>query len=490
MKNTISKLLALALVFALCFSFVGCGLFNQSSKEEDDTIYVGNTAGTTGALASIGVPFNLGIEAALEAYNAKGGFNGRKVALKHYDDEGVATNSQSLMEKLIHEDEVFAVVGNYGGYAVNVNLDMLKENGVPMIYAAAGNDSLYNENATSADDKVIFPVQPLYITEGRSLILRAFGKALNEDGTAAGGLSAIKVGVLYGKDEGSVGMVTGIKAEAQNLPESKKNNIVYSEVTGQDYLAAAQALVNAGCDTIIVTIVGVNFVPALTALVDAGFTAITYGETTIKRSVLTTYSNASASVLNDSTTTVLTENGSKILTNLNVYAQGWLDLSSTTYVYNEDTPLCNAYKNSPYGALYTNGVANFNEEYWEVAENIYNYAASLNDDQIDAWAMSYNSFALAGYIAGDLFCQGLAQLQAEGKELTRENYVAVMESKEFKIAMADMISYQNGSRTGVESFAVSLFFDVADYGQVYHSASSVSVAGLMSLEELKALISE
>ena len=482
MKKNIVKIFALILALSLCFTITGCELFPQ----KDDTIYVGNTAGTTGALATIGVPFNLGIEAAFAAYNAKGGFNGRNVVLKHYDDEGVATNSTSLMEKLIHEDEVFAVVGNYGGYAVNVNLDMLKENKVPMIYAAAGNDSLYNENATSAEDKAIFPVQPLYITEGRSLILRAFGKAFNEDASLTGSLGATKVGVLHGKDEGSVGMVKGMKMEAENLPEAKKNNIVYSEVTGTDYLAAAQALVNAGCDTIIVTIVGVGFVPALTALVDAGFVAFEYAGTTYKRNVLTTYSNASASALNDATTTLLTESGSKILTNLNVYAQGWLDISGTV-LYNEDTPLVQAYKNSKYGALYANGIPNFSAEYWVVAENIYNYAASLNDPTIDAWAMSYNSFALAGYIAGDLFCQGLAQLQAEGKELTRKNYVAIMESKEFKIAMSDMISYANGSRTGVENFSVSLFFDVADYGQAYHSASSVAVCGLKSLEELREL---
>ena len=489
MKKNIVKIFALILTLSLCFTLASCEFLNSLFPPKDDTIYVGNTAGTTGALATIGVPFNLGIEAAFAAYNAKGGFNGRKVALKHYDDEGVATNSTSLMEKLIHEDEVFAIVGNYGGYAVNVNLDMLKENQVPMIYAAAGNDALYNENATSAEDKVIFPVQPLYITEGRSLILRAFGAAFNADYSLTGSLGATKVGVLYGKDEGSVGMVAGIRMEAENLPEAKKNNIVYSEVNGTDYLAAAQALVNAGCDSIIVTITGVAFVPALTALVDAGYVAMEYAGVTYKKNVLTTYSNASASALNDAVTTLLTENGSKILSNLNIYAQGWLDISGDV-LYNEDTPLVQAYKNSEYGALYADGIPNFSAEYWVVAENIYNYAASLNDTSINAWAMSYNSFALAGYIAGDLFCQGLAQLQAEGKELTRENYVAIMESKEFKIAMSDMISYTNGARTGVENFSVSLFFDVADYGYAYHSASSVAVCGLKSLDELRALVGE
>lgn len=67
MKTIFSRILALALIVSLCFSIVGC-----NNKNKDDTIYVGNTAATTGAGASIGVPFNIGIQAAFAAYNAEG----------------------------------------------------------------------------------------------------------------------------------------------------------------------------------------------------------------------------------------------------------------------------------------------------------------------------------------------------------------------------------------------------------------------------------
>ena len=329
MKNTFTKILSLALVALMCLMpLSGCG-----EKTEDDTIYVGNTAGITGALASIGVPFNLGINAAFAEYNANGGFNGRKVALKHYDDEGVATNSVALMEKLIHEDEVFAIVGNYGGYAANVNLDIIKENEVPMIYAAAGIDALYNENATSFGDKCIFPVQPLNKTEGRSLIIRAFASAIKEDGeTLTGGLGATKVAVLSNQDEASQGMLAGIKIEAESLPESKKNNIVYQNVSGSDFGAAATAIVAAGCDTVIVTVTGTSFIPALNALAQANFTG----------KVLTSYNNADAGVLNEGGK--LSEAGLGIMSKMTIYAQGWLDVTSTTYVYNRDTTLFKTYK--------------------------------------------------------------------------------------------------------------------------------------------------
>ena len=135
------RIAALALALAmLVTALAGCG---AKGKEElkgvtEDTILVGNTAGTTGALATIGGPFNVGIEAAFAAYNAAGGFNGKSVKLQHYDDGGVATNSVTLTEQLIHEDEVFAIVGNFASNCVAANLPVIKEANVPMVYAAAG----------------------------------------------------------------------------------------------------------------------------------------------------------------------------------------------------------------------------------------------------------------------------------------------------------------------------------------------------------------
>ena len=486
MKHTFTKLLSLSLVVVmLLLTFTACQPKEDEAKlstevYEGDVIYVGNTAGTTGTLASIGVPFNLGIEAAFAEYNANGGFNGRTVALKHYDDKGVATNAVPLMEKLIHEDEVFAIVGNYGGYAVNVNLDILKENCVPMIYAAAGVDALYNDNATSDGDRSIFPVQPLNMTEGRSLIVRAFASALDGD-QLTGGLGATKVGVIANQDEASQGILRGIKLEADTLPASKRDNIIYQDVPGSDFGAAATAIVSGGCDTVIVTVTGTSFISALTALAQANFTG----------NVLTTYNNASAGALNGSDNK-MTEAGLEIMSKMTIYAQGWLDVTSSTYVYNADTPLFRTYKAQD-SALYGNGVTGFTESYWKVAEAIFNYGYTV--DKGTAWAMSYNSYALAGYIAGNMFCEALEALERSGKELTRANLVEIMETTELPVAMAGTISYANGARTGVEQFSVAVFVDTSDssFGELAtkdHVASSVPFTGLQTIDDLKAYITE
>ena len=490
------KILALLLALVMVFSLVACGNTDKPVETNDpaqtgdpgtttpvetkdpapaeelagvtaDTIWVGNTAGTTGALATIGGPFNIGIEAAFAAYNAQGGFQGKSVALKHYDDGGVATQSVTLMEQLIHEDEVFAIVGNFAATCVAANLPIIKEAGVPMVYAAAGNDELLNENAQGAD-RGIFPVQPLNHTEGRMLILRAFAPA------DKGGLGGTKVGVLTNTDEASQTMLEGIKAEAEGL--AQKDAITYQNVTSSDFSAAINAFKAAGCDLVVIAVTGANFTSALTAMANANYYV----------PVLTTFNNANAGVLNDSATTILADQYMDVLTNIPIYAQAWLDITSTEYFYNEaDSALFQGY--AALGLTIEGlGMAGFKEEYWTVAENIYSYCAAQGMD--NAFAMSYDSYALAGYIAGDLFCQGLAELEAQGKELTRANYIDVMESKDFQIAMADTISFANGMRSGVQSFALTQFYDAFAVNGTYHSAASATVFGLTSIDEYRAIL--
>ena len=44
----------------------------------DTEILIGNTAATTGAFATVGEPFNVGLNVALKMYNDMGGFGGKK----------------------------------------------------------------------------------------------------------------------------------------------------------------------------------------------------------------------------------------------------------------------------------------------------------------------------------------------------------------------------------------------------------------------------
>lgn len=489
MKNTFTKLLSLALALILALGVLAACTGNNggdnTNKHPDvrtdeadvlkgitgDTIWVGNTAGTTGGLAGIGKPFNLGIQAAFDVYNKAGGYNGKSIKLKHYDDGGLAENSGTLLEKLIHEDEVFALVGHFGSYAVDVTLETLIDEEVPMIYAAAGNEELLNEAANTLGEMGIVPIQPLNKTEGRMLILRAFAPA------DKGGLAAKKVGVIANSNEASQSLLAGIKDEMAGLPADKRDNVIIQEVSSTDYSAAVNALKAAGCDVVVLTVIGADYLTALTTMANVDY----------KCTVLTSYNNANAAVFN--LNNALQEQYYSVFETMNIFAQAWLDISSTEYVYKDET---SALYNM-YAAFGLNnggaGVAGFTEEYWEVANNIYNYAVSINDPT--AFAMSYDSYALAGYIAGNLFCQAMEELEKSGLPLARANLVHILESKEYKIAMADALSFANGMRSGVQSFALTWVFDanLVDSTKA-HQATSATVHGLMSIEDYRALLNQ
>ena len=97
-----------------------------------DTIYIGNTAATSGAFAAVGIPFNAGLEAALKTYNDAGGYQGKTVKLVHYDDGfdaaqvtagGLLTESfyPATLESRLHRGlfacgELLDIDGPCGGY--------------------------------------------------------------------------------------------------------------------------------------------------------------------------------------------------------------------------------------------------------------------------------------------------------------------------------------------------------------------------------------
>ena len=245
MKKFLSLLLAAAM---LCTLLVGCGSKNNDSNGDykpfvevqgvsDDTILVGNTAATTGAYATVGVPFNAGMEAAFKAYNDAGGFQGKSIVLKHYDDGFDGAQGMTYTKQLVETDKVFAIVGHFGTNTVGATLDYLKEKGVPMVYAATGIDDLYQEGA-KGNDAVIYSVQPIYSAEGRVLLARAV--APKADGMGLGGT---KVGVIATTDDAGAGLLAGVKRENEDL--KAQLTVQEVEASATDFSAAVNVLKNA-----------------------------------------------------------------------------------------------------------------------------------------------------------------------------------------------------------------------------------------------------
>lgn len=441
------KLISILLVLAFVFAFAACGLTDDTQGGEnvegdgyapfvdvqgvtEDTIYVGNTAATTGDYATVGVPFNAGMEAAFKEYNDAGGFQGKSIKLVHYDDGFDAAQGLTYTKTLVETDNVFAIVGHFGTNTVGATLDYLKEKGIPMVYAATGIEDLYQEGATG-NDKVIYPVQPIYNSEGRVLLARALAPV--EGGYGLGGT---KIGVIYTSDDAGTGLKYGVDKQNETL----KAEIVAQEVdaAATDFSAAVNVLKNGGCDVVIACMNQAPLATLMSSMRDANYDV----------NVVTSYVNASAVTLG-----ALVDNGS-ITADRTVYSTAWLDTSTEEGM-----------------AGYMTFAAAMSA--WEL-EN----GGSGSDNAL-------NSYAMAGYIAGNLFVQALTALDKAGLELNWVNFNDIMEATEFSIPMGGSINFANGDRLAITSLALNTISLEKDATGNY--ALQV-VSPIMSLDDVLATI--
>ena len=441
------KLISILLVLAFVFAFAACGLTDDTQGGEnvegdgyapfvdvqgvtEDTIYVGNTAATTGDYATVGVPFNAGMEAAFKEYNDAGGFQGKSIKLVHYDDGFDAAQGLTYTKTLVETDNVFAIVGHFGTNTVGATLDYLKEKGIPMVYAATGIEDLYQEGATG-NDKVIYPVQPIYNSEGRVLLARALAPV--EGGYGLGGT---KIGVIYTSDDAGTGLKYGVDKQNETL----KAEIVAQEVdaAATDFSAAVNVLKNGGCDVVIACMNQAPLATLMSSMRDANYDV----------NVVTSYVNASAVTLG-----ALVDNGS-ITADRTVYSTAWLDTSTEEGM-----------------AGYMTFAAAMSA--WEL-EN----GGSGSDNAL-------NSYAMAGYIAGNLFVQALTALDKAGLELNWVNFNDIMEATEFQVPMGGTINFANGDRLAITSLALNTISLEKDATGNY--ALQV-VSPIMSLDDVLASI--
>ena len=171
------KLVKLGLITLVALSLAACSTTKSEDAAQgitDTEVLIANCAATSGPFAPVGVPFNAGIEAYEKYMNDKGGVNGRMIKFIHSDDEFDPVKGKACLQNMVETEKVFAIVGHFGTPVVAATIQDLKEFGIPAVYFATGIGQLYNDNATGSD-RNIFPVQPIYRTEGQIMVARAVG---------------------------------------------------------------------------------------------------------------------------------------------------------------------------------------------------------------------------------------------------------------------------------------------------------------------------
>lgn len=273
----------------------GNGEKQYSQGVTDTTIKIANSAATSGAYAPVGVPFNAGIQAYLDMVNEAGGIDGRKIEFLHTDDEFDPVKGKAALQNFVEDEKVFAIVGHFGTPVVGATIEDLKDYGIPSVYFATGIGQLYAEGAkTNADGYNIFPVQPIYTTEGQIMVARGVGY-----------FNATKIGIIYTNDDAGKDMLTGAEAKCKEL------GIEYQaeQVTAgsSDVSAAVTAIKNSGADFIVCASIQATMPTIVKELAAQGNTA----------PVITTYVNVS-----DAIPPLV---ASDIKGKFDVYGNGWVD---------------------------------------------------------------------------------------------------------------------------------------------------------------------
>lgn len=106
----------------------------------DDTIKIGTFGPITGANYAFGRLTMNGLETLFDDINAAGGVNGRTLELVRVDDQCDPAGSIAAVRKLIHDDQVFAIVGGSCSNGVMAAKEDIEQAGIPFInFAAASN---------------------------------------------------------------------------------------------------------------------------------------------------------------------------------------------------------------------------------------------------------------------------------------------------------------------------------------------------------------
>jgi len=170
-------------------------------------ILVANSSALTGNFATTGDPIVAGIHAYLDKVNAGGGIYGRTLRLLHIDDGYDPEKAKAAFHELAEVQGAFAYISHFGAPPVMATLADIKRVGIPVVGFATSIGPLYVERAYSyAQGSNCYPIQPIYITEGRVLVVRARTMFHPQ-----------RIGVLYTNDDTGCDLLAGVQLQCRRL---------------------------------------------------------------------------------------------------------------------------------------------------------------------------------------------------------------------------------------------------------------------------------
>lgn len=113
-----------------------CLTFTAGFAQAGDTIKIGSFLAVTGPASFLGDPELKTLQMYVEEINAKGGVNGKKLELVHYDTSGKAKEAVNFAKRLIKKDGVDVIVGGSTSGTTMAVIPIVQKNRVPFISLA------------------------------------------------------------------------------------------------------------------------------------------------------------------------------------------------------------------------------------------------------------------------------------------------------------------------------------------------------------------
>ena len=246
MKKFLAVLLTLAMVLALTACGNGGNGGNSGNsgngngggdadggQSSGEPIKVGVYLPLSGANAAVGQSGVEGIEMAVEEINAAGGIAGRPIEIIKEDEENDPTTAVSVVNKLINQDEVVAIIGSVNSSVTLAAMEVSEDAGIPMVTPISSGAAI-----TGSGNQYIVRGQANDLLQAGAVVEYAIAKGYQ------------KIGLMYQNDDYGGG------ARDVIVEIMKENNMTLAadegfEASAADVTPQLQNVKAAGCDCLI-----------------------------------------------------------------------------------------------------------------------------------------------------------------------------------------------------------------------------------------------
>ena len=132
----------------------------SADSGDGDTFNIGLAISMTGGTAMFGEAVKRGVDLAINDFNEAGGYEGKKANLVLYDDEAKPEVSVEIVQKLINQDDIVALIGPANSGNAMAHIQFAQDAKIPEVIPVATGTQITQE-FKDEDKNYIFRVAPL-----------------------------------------------------------------------------------------------------------------------------------------------------------------------------------------------------------------------------------------------------------------------------------------------------------------------------------------